>query len=176
MRIGSPTANERFKRRSKRLGWIAAAFAVAAHIGVFVLIPPLTIDSRDLPGFRPRMVLTVANFASPPCPGPCRSGYAAFDTTMTKPQVLNLPELTGRLPRLYPRLLWTYHEPSHGVVRVTVRRSGHVEDASLLASRGNGADDALLELVRRIRFAPPELPDSAAGLILSFEVSVEPPI
>ena len=169
------TANERFKRRARRLTLLAAAAALALHAAILFLSPTFKLDVVALTGHGPRMIVTLREWSSPTRAVNVDTRAVAYDTTMMQPLLVNMAELRTRLPRLYPWILWKYQEPSRAVVQVAIGRSGRVRDAVILESSANGADAALLELVRIMRFEPLRMHERPIDVVGQVEVGVVPP-
>lgn len=168
------SANDRFKARGRRVGWLAAGAAVAVHAAIFAFTPPVEIADELGQPVSPRMVITVGEWQAPSCGVDCPPGYVAYDTVQPPPRVANFGNVQHRLPRIYPGLMWHHREPSGGRLRVAIQQNGRVRDVHLLEGSANGADAVLVELLRRMRFQrlPPV---DGVGLVADLELSVAPP-
>jgi hypothetical protein len=167
-------ANERFKRRARRLPWIAGGIAIVAHLAVLLMSPPIEIDFEAM-NARPRLVVTLSDWEAPPCTPDCTEGVVIYDTVMQPPNAVNLALLNGRLPRVYPPPLWQVREPSHGVFEITVDESGDVRHARMLESSDNGSDEALTGITPALRFHPS--PGSGrVAFTARLSVAVKPPL
>ncbi|MEX2609584.1 MAG: hypothetical protein WEA24_06530 [Gemmatimonadota bacterium] len=172
-----PSANDRFKARGRRVWWLAAGAALALHAAVFAFTPPVEIvDALGAP-VQPRMVITVGEWRAPSCGGDCPPEYATYDTLQPPPRVANFGNVQHRLPRIYPGLMWHFREPSGARLRVAIDRRGRVEEVLLLESSANGADEALVELLRRMRFQRLDAAEGSRGLVADLELGVgQPPV
>jgi len=170
-----PSANDRFKARGRRVAWLAAGAALALHAAVFACTPPVEIVDAVGAPVQPRMVITLGAWRAPSCGGDCPPGYATYDTVRPPPRVANIGNVQHRLPRIYPGLMWHFREPSGARLRVAITKHGRVEEVLLLESSANGADGALVELLRRMRFQRLAGMDGSTGLVADLELGVAPP-
>jgi TonB family protein len=160
------TANDRFKARTTRLRWAAVVLTMAVHAAVFFLTPAFRVAG---PG--PRMVVVIGEWGSPP-QAAVSPGQVAWDSAADVPVPSNLPAVNGRVPRLYPWLLWHHREPSSARVQLALTRSGRVRDVRIMDGTEVGADSALVRLVRMMRFEPPVLPEGGRSLIAQATIQV----
>ncbi len=175
MRGSASLANERFKRKHRRTRWLAFGIAVLLHLALFLLMPSFGVDFAKIGASGPRMVVTVGDWAAPACVPSCDSSVVAFDTSWSQPVLRNRDDLSLEIPRLYPPLLWRYREPSHGVFEITVNASGRVRRAVFLYGSDNGGEEALLQLVRMMRYEGMPTVGSRDPTVATVEVEIDRP-
>lgn len=169
------TANDRFKRRHRRIRWPAIGIAVLVHAGILLLMPSFNVDFGKIGAAGPRMAVTVGDWRPPLCVPECEPAFAAFDTTWVQPELKNIDDLNLKIPRLYPPLLWRYREPSYGLFEITVNRSGRVRRVVLLESSDNGGEDALMRLVGMMRYEPDQYSGSQVAVMATVELEIDRP-
>lgn len=168
-RYGVTDANERLRRQHRVAVIIAVVIAAGVHVWLFLFSPSFGIfaDARHT-----RMVVVLGQWQSPPAAALAGApALAPYDTTMPRPVLTNQDIVQHRVPRIYPYELWKHREPASAVVQVGITPGGRVRDVALLSPTDVGADDALVELVRLMRFESP----GRAGLVGVVEVGVTPP-
>jgi len=170
---GVSAANERLRRQHRIAVIVAIVIAAAVHAWLFLLSPSFGIfsDAR-----RTRMVVVLGEWQSPPAATASATlagipSLVPYDTAMPRPVLANHGIVQHRVPRIYPYHLWKHREPASALVQVVITPGGRVRDVALLSATDPGTDEAIVQLVRLMRFGAPG-PTGVVGVV---EVGVTPP-
>ncbi|HSJ23150.1 MAG TPA: hypothetical protein VK929_00600 [Longimicrobiales bacterium] len=165
-------ANARLRRRHRLVAWGAVGVTIIVHVWLLFFTPTFAIFSD--PGHA-RMVVVLGEWHHPSQPGseidPAR---ATADTLPLLPVLLNEGIVQHRVPRLYPYPLWKEREPASALVEIAIRSNGRVAQVTVLEPSEIGADEALVNLVRLMRFSLPAT-QASGGFLGVAEVAVVSP-
>jgi hypothetical protein len=159
-----------------------AAFlaSVVLHAALFWKNPALEIDAPRAMSIAalPRLVLIADNLSSPAVAAALEVSdlvYVPADSLDFRLGATNLRQLSARLARVYPKLLWFFEEESSARFEVLVDARGRVTRAELLELDNSAALGALTRLATELTFLAPRYRDQPTGALGIVELRIERP-